>query len=182
MKQGGSRNNGAATSAIQYTYDGSLVTDVAWTGPVAGTVDAAYDNFFRVNTLSVNGANPVSFTYDNDGLLVQAGDLALARDTLNGKLTGTTIGNVSDSWNYDDFGGVQSYGASANGNTLYSMTFTRDNAGRIATKTETIGGVTSVYNYTYDPARGWLTDVSSNGVPVSHYDYDDNGNRLDAIP
>jgi RHS repeat-associated protein len=169
------------TSVIHYTYDGSLVTGVAWTGPVTGSVNAGYDNFFRVNSLSVNGANPVAFGYDDDGLLIQAGDLTLARDTLNGRLTGTTIGHVSDNWTYNGFGEAQGYTASANGNTVFFASFARDNAGRIVTRTETIGGVTSTYTYTYDPARGWLTDVTSNGVPVAHYDYDDNGNRTHAL-
>lgn len=133
----------------------SLLCQFLSRGKVARGVDVGYDNFFRVKSLSVNGANPVSFGYDDDGLLVQAGDLTLARDSLNGRLTGTTLGNVSDSWTYNGFGEAQNYSASAGNVALYSVNFTRDNAGRITTKTETIGGVTSIYSYTYDPARGW---------------------------
>jgi len=39
----------------------------------------------------------------------------------------------------------------------------------------------AIYAFTYDPARGWLTDVTSNGVAVAHYDYDDNGNRTHVL-
>jgi YD repeat-containing protein len=166
------------TSALHYAYDGSLVTGVAWSGAVAGSVNAGYDNFFRVNALAVNGTDAVSFGYDDDGLLTQAGDLTLVRDLQNGRLTGTTLGNVNDAWTYTGFGEAQTYTAIANGSLAFFAAFARDNAGRITTKTETIGGVTSVYDYTYDANRGWLTDVSSNGVAVSHYTYDDNGNRL----
>jgi len=88
---------------------------------------------------------------------------------------------VSDTWTYTGFGEAQGYVAAAGSTALYALSFTRDNAGRISTKTETLGGVTSVYAYTYDAARGWLTDVSSNGLPTAHYDYDDNGNRTDAL-
>jgi RHS repeat-associated protein len=112
---------------------------------------------------------------------VSAGDLALTRDTQNGRLTGSTLNTVNDSWNYTGFGEAQSYVAAAASTALYAMSFTRDHAGRITTKTETLGGVTSVYTYTYDAARGWLTDVSSNGLPTAHYDYDDNGNRTGAL-
>jgi len=70
------------TSTIHYDYDGSLVTGMTWSGPVTGSVTASYDNFFRVNSLSVNDVNPVNFSYDDDGLLVQAGALTLARDPL----------------------------------------------------------------------------------------------------
>ncbi|MDE3067536.1 MAG: DNRLRE domain-containing protein [Verrucomicrobiota bacterium] len=164
------------TGAIHYDYDGSLVTGVTWSGPVAGSVNATYDNFLRVSALSVNGANPVSFGYDDDGLLTQAGGLILARDAQNGRLTGTTLGEVNDSWTYNGFGEAQSYTARVGGDTLYAVSVIRDSGGRITTRTETIGGATSEYGYLYDPDRGWLTDVSSNGVPVAHYDYDDNGN------
>jgi len=85
---------------------------------------------------------------------------------------------VNDSWTYNGFGEPASYTVRCGASELYAVSFTRDNAGRIVTKTETIGGVVSTYNYTYDPARGWLTDVISNGVHVVHYQYDDNGNRL----
>jgi RHS repeat-associated protein len=121
------------------------------------------------------------FAYDADGLLVSAGDLALTRDAQNGRLTGSTLNTVNDSWNYTGFGEVQSYVTAAGSTALYAMSFTRDHAGRITTKTETLGGVTSIYTYTYDAARGWLTDVSSNGLHTAHYDYDDNGNRTGAL-
>lgn len=166
------------TNALTYAYDGSLVTGVTWTGPVAGSVNAGYDNFFRVNALAVNGVNPVSFAYDADGLLLQAGALTLARDLQNGRLTGTVIASVNDAWTYTGFGEPATYTATAGGTTLYAFDFARDNAGRITNKLEAIGGVVSSYDYTYDSARGWLTDVSIDGVPSAHYDYDDNGNRL----
>lgn len=56
---------------------------------------------------------------------------------------------------------------------------TRDALGRLTQKTETIGGVTDVYNYAYDTA-GQLTDVTKNSNSVESYGYDDNGNRISA--
>src|SRR5207249_6719319 len=55
--------------------------------------------------------------------------------------------------------------------------YTRDKLGRISQKTETIGGVTDTFVYTYDTA-GRLTDVMKNGATAAHYTYDSNGNRL----
>lgn len=46
------------------------------------------------------------------------------------------------------------------------------------TKTETVNGETHTYRYVYDPNTDELTDVYKDGVSVSHYDYDDNGNRV----
>ncbi len=62
---------------------------------------------------------------------------------------------------------------------IRSMTvqFVRDKLGRITQKTETIGGVTSTYGYTYD-STGRLTAVTLNGAPYSSYTYDSNSNRL----
>jgi RHS repeat-associated protein len=57
------------------------------------------------------------------------------------------------------------------------VTYTRDKLGRITQKTETIGGSTNTFVYTYDTA-GRLTDVNLNGATAAHYTYDSNGNRL----
>ncbi|NOT56586.1 MAG: RHS repeat protein [Deltaproteobacteria bacterium] len=43
--------------------------------------------------------------------------------------------------------------------------------------TSQVQGVTDTYGYTYDLA-GWLTEVKLNGVTLTTYDYDSNGNRL----
>jgi RHS repeat-associated protein len=96
-------------------------------------------------------------------------------------LTATTLGAVSDAWTYTGFGEAESY-AAYTGNTLaYFAYFARDNAGRITNKVEIIGGATNTFDYMYEPARGWLTDVAINGVPTAHYEYDENGNRADVL-
>lgn len=47
----------------------------------------------------VNGT-PAAFDYDDDGLLTDAGDLALARDASNGLVTGTTQATATGSRDY----------------------------------------------------------------------------------
>ncbi len=136
-----------------------------------------YDNNFRVTSRSINGANTINFGYDNDSLLTQAGALTLSRNSQNGLLTGTTLGNVTDSWGYNNFAEPTSYSASVSGSAVFSQTFTRDKLGRITTKTETIQGVTDTYAYGYD-AAGRLETVTKNGSLISQYTYDANGNRL----
>ena len=58
---GAGRPSDVSFSAADYTsaihYDGSQVTGVSWRGPVAGSVTTTYDDFFRVNWLSVNCAD-----------------------------------------------------------------------------------------------------------------------------
>ncbi len=63
--------------------------------------------------------------------------------------------------------------------TYDSVTAPRDTLGRITRKTETLEGVTTAYDYTYDP-RGRLESVTENGSVTAEYTYDDNGNRTTA--
>ena len=76
----------------------------------------------------------------------QSRSLTLSRNPQNGLLTGTTLGNVTDSWTYNNFAEPTSYTASVSGTPVYSTTFTRDKLGRITSKSETIQGVTDNYS------------------------------------
>ncbi len=175
------RLSDAAAGTLDFTYDGALPTSAKWTGPVSGTVSRTYDTDFRVATESVNGAQVASYGYDADSLLTSAGALTIARAPATGLVSGTTLGSMTDSHTYNAFGEEQSYAASYGATTLYSVDYgTRDGLGRIAHKTETIQGVTHVYDYSYD-AVGRLTNVSRDTVQTSHYTYDANGNRLSAL-
>jgi len=160
---------------LAYTFDGSLPTGTTWTGPVTGTVTRGYDNDMRVASVAVNGAS-IAFSYDNDGLLGQAGALTLSRSAQNGLLTGTTLGNVTDARSYNGFGELTHYSAAYNATTIFDQQFTRDKLGRITQTVETVGGVTDTYAYTYDLV-GRLTAVAKNGSTTATYTYDPNGNR-----
>jgi RHS repeat-associated protein len=165
---------------LAYTFDGGLLTSTVFSGTVAGTVGRTYDSSFRVVSLSVNGANPVSFAYDADGALTQAGGFSLTRNLQHGRLSGTMLGVVTDAFTYNGFGELSSFAASTSGIPQLNVQYTRDALGRIITQAETLGGVTDTYAYTYDPA-GRLTSVQKNGLSVEGYTYDANGNRLSAI-
>ncbi len=162
---------------LSYTYDGSLLTGTTWTGPVAGSVTRTYDTDFRVATESVNGSNTITLQYDPDSLLTGAGALALTRHPQHGLLTGTTLGGVSDSFDYSTFGELSTYQARYSGTPIWDAQYTRDVLGRITQKLETIGGTTTTTVYGYDQA-GRLTDVTVDGTLTAHYEYDGNGNRL----
>ncbi|MDH5644102.1 MAG: RHS repeat-associated core domain-containing protein [Gemmatimonadota bacterium] len=142
-----------------------------------------FDNNFWVTSESVNGG-AINFTYDNDGRLKSAGDLTITRNGQNGFLTGTALVNASvaivDSYVYSTFGETASYNAKVGGAAVFDVQYTRDDIGRIVTKTETVGGTTTVYEYGYDVA-GRLVSVKEDGVVVSTYDYDANGNRITAV-
>jgi RHS repeat-associated protein len=167
----------APGSTLSYSYDGSLLKQTTWAGTVAGNVSRNYDNNFRITNQSVNGGNTINFGYDNDSLLTSAGVETITRSTQNGLITGSTLGVVADLRSYSTFGEISSYTANVSGSPVFSTTFTRDKLGRITQKLETISGVTTTLDYTYDPA-GRLTQVQKNGAVAEAYTYDSNGNRL----
>jgi RHS repeat-associated protein len=166
----------APNEALAFGYDSALLKSVTWSGAVAGSVSSTFDNNFRQTSESVNGGNTVNFQYDNDGLLISAGALALSYDPQNDLLTGTSLGGVTDVVGYNMFGEAISYQASYNGGSLFQQDDTRDDLGRIIHRAETVGGITQTYDYGYDPA-GRLTQVKRDGTVVSQYAYDANGNR-----
>ena len=127
---------------LTFGFDGSLMTSQNWTGSVSGTVGYVFDNNIRVIEERVNGTSNVSFTYDNDGLLITAGGLNLQRNAQTGLTVGTQIGGVNDTRGYNLFGELGSYSSSYSGSPLYNTQYTYDKAGRIVEKTETIDGAT----------------------------------------
>ena len=112
-----------------------------------------------------------------DGLLTQAGLMSMGRNSTSGFLTGTTLGNVTTSLGYNNFGELVNDSAKYNGTRYLEHGYTYDKVGRILTRSVVNQSTTDQYGYTYDKA-GRLVDVSKNGVAFSHYEYDANGNRL----
>ena len=94
---------------------------------------------------------------------------------------GITLGSTSETLSYNTFGELARQSAAFSSSPLVDITYDdssvhRDALGRIVQKTETVLGVTKVYQYTYDTLRR-LTDITINGVLDEHFDYDQNGNR-----
>ena len=143
---------------------------------MSGNLTRTFDTDFRVAGESVDGGAPVSYSYDPDSLLVGAGALSVVRDAQNGRVTGTTAGNVTDAYTYSAFGEVASYEAGIGATGLLQFAYGRDALGRIASKVETDASGTHVFNYTYDDVAR-LTQVTEDGTVVEGYGYDLNGNR-----
>ena len=174
---------------LSFTYDGSLLLSSTWGGtfPITGSITWTYDTDFRITSSSVNGANTITFGYDNDSLVTSAGAETLQYDSedpanpgtflTNGFLRSTTLGVVTDSYQYNSFGEVSNYTAQISAVDQFATGFTRDKLGRITQKTETIQGVTHTFDYTYNTA-GYLVEVKRDGIVQDTYTYDLNGNRL----
>ena len=165
--------------ALWLDYDAELPVRYTWEGYVNGAVQREYGNFFRIasETVVAGTSEPrrIRYEYDRSGLLTKSGSLSLRRDTQHGLVRETELGNVVDSYIYNDFGEVVGYSAWL-GSDHYTYQLTRDDLGRIVRKVESFGGIARTYEYGYD-ARGRLTDVSIDGVFAEGYEYDANGNR-----
>ncbi|MBK1717696.1 RHS repeat-associated core domain-containing protein, partial [Thiocystis violacea] len=162
---------------LTYNYHGALLTGTQWTGVVSGRVGYGYDNDFRVTSVSLNGTDPVTYGYDADSLLTKAGNLTLTRNAQNGLLTGTSLGQVSETYSYTGFGELSAYEATSGANALLTLGYTRDKLGRITQKQETRSMALHTFDYSYD-TTGRLIEVKHDGALQSSYVYDDNGNRL----
>ncbi len=179
-----------ADATLDFGYDGTLQTMETWSGAgiTTASVTRSYDDSLRVATLQVDSETPVQYTYDDDDLLVQAGNLFLDRDPDNGLLVGTTItegaGTVEDTYQYNGFGELEHYEASHNGSELLDFVYTRDGLGRIISITETKNTtgtpVVTETHYKYD-LLGRLYRVCPDEpctTVLSEYQYDSNGNRI----
>lgn len=166
---------GAAT--LRHRYDGALLLQTTWTGDVAGAVKRAYDPEFRLASLGVNAAPAIAFSYDGDSLLIKAGALTLSRDAATGRVKGTALGSVSETFTYNGFSEVIGYTSRAGTAPLFATSFKRDALGRITQNTETVLGKATVYDYAYD-AAGRLVTFKVGGAVRAQWQYDGNGNRI----
>jgi hypothetical protein len=176
------RLTGPGTSIIDLTYDGSLLKSTTWSGAVNGAVSWNYDTSFRTIAETVTpGGSTITYAHDNDNLVTCAtrgtctssDALQLHHDPVTGLLTHTIIGNLTETFTYNDKGELATQPANHNGSPVYEGTFhsttaPRDNLGRITRKVETVDGITRTDDYQYD-TRGRLLNVARNNTLVSSF-------------
>lgn len=133
---------------------------------------------FEIATEQVAGTAPVTFGYDADRLLTQAGALTIDRDVATGLVTGTTLGATTETFQHNTVGEPTRQTAQVNGSNVFDADIIRDNLGRITQRIETVDGITRVFEYAYDVA-GRLWQVFRNGTLAARYTYDSNGNRIE---
>jgi RHS repeat-associated protein len=162
---------------LSFEYEGVLLKRTIWTGEVNGSVERTYDESFRVKTLSVNGENPIEYTYDDDNLLVQVGEMTITRDPESGRELTTQLGNVTTARTYSSFGEPETYTAKFGETEIYFERLTYNKLGWITDLERRQNGWNENLHYEYDD-RGRLEEVWRDGNLESSYTFDDNSNRL----
>ncbi|MBU1188529.1 MAG: hypothetical protein KKC01_05810 [Gammaproteobacteria bacterium] len=157
-------------------WDGFLPVSSTVSGELNGQVSQNFDSDFFLISESVNG-NAISYDYDNDGLLIRAGNLNLSHENASGLLGSSTLGTVAETISYNAFAEPQNRQIQVNGSPILAFDYDRDKLGRIDTLTETLGGSEVALDYAYDLA-GRLVEVQQNGTAIETYAYDANSNRI----
>lgn len=171
---------GADGTVLTRDYDGPLLKKETWSGTLSGSVERTFDRWFRDSTEKVNGGSQVAFLYDDDGLLVGAGTMAVERRSSDGLITGTTAGVVTSELSYNSLGELTDLHYKVSGTTYFRQQLYRDGLGRIIRIGETVDGQSHSKVFRYD-AAGRLDSVAVDSTHVAAYRYDENqpgnGNR-----
>ncbi|MEO8177282.1 MAG: hypothetical protein ABI895_00480 [Deltaproteobacteria bacterium] len=148
---------------LSFTYDGPLTTSSAWSGAVSGAISWNYDSDFRVRSETVSAgttSQSAVFAYDADSLLVcaspttcspaSADALVIQNDFAQPRRNGSTLGIVSDHYDYNAYGELAGYSVLAGSTTIFSeimdtAAHPRDPLGRVAFEAEFNGSTTSAY-------------------------------------
>ncbi|MBK9517940.1 MAG: hypothetical protein IPO09_11390 [Anaeromyxobacter sp.] len=166
---------------LDLTFDGPLLLQQRWSGPVTGAVASAWDRDFALALETVNG-QAVDYGRDGDGFPVRAGPLALTWDP-SGLLAGTTAGLLETRAGHDAFGDLAWLEASAAASGLLSASYQRDPLGRVVQIDEVVEGLARSWALGYDAAgRLEAATLSEGAAPVASwsYLYDPAGNRVGA--
>jgi RHS repeat-associated protein len=164
------------TESIAYGYDGKLVTSETMTGTLNQSLAFSHNNDFEVSSF-IYADGTTDYSYDNDGLLTEAGSFTIIRNADNGLPESVSGGTLALSRTFNGYGEIESQSLALNSLNVASWSLVRDHNGRITDKTETVDGATSGYGYTYD-SMGRLLTVTKDSVPVEEYQYDLNGTRI----
>lgn len=130
---------------VAFTYDGSLLKTDTRTGLLNQTIGYGYNNDFRLTSLNYAGASQ-SFAFDNDGLMTSAGGYTITRNAQNGLPLTVSDGTLTTSRIFTSYGELDGTDYTLGGTSKYSYTLTRDLAGRITQKVQTLDGVTDTYD------------------------------------
>ncbi len=88
---------------LSYAYDGPLMLSETMSGLVSSEVSVTYDQNFWPTTEAVDGV-PITLAWDNDGLLLSAGEAVLNRHPQRGTIDAVLVGATAQEFTYSQFG------------------------------------------------------------------------------
>ena len=185
--------------ALDYQYDGELLTKATWSGPVKGAVAFEYNTDFRVTTetvTSTSGSSGYRFGFDADTLLTCASPtncVAPGADALkltyggantHGRLLGSALGTVKEALTYNTVGELATQTGAVGTTTVFSEVY--DSA--VVPRDALVAPSAKSKSSTAPPPLGttrmtWRggQNVQLNGGAYESYAYDGNGNRLTVV-
>jgi RHS repeat-associated protein len=172
-------NGGGTAEGLQMGYDGGLLTSSQWTGAAADGYTFQYDSNLQLAQTKATAdaaSATTAISHNEDGLLTHEGPFTMRRSGPDGAITEITGGPLAVEQGWDALGHLGSRTDTVNGSQAYKMVLTRDAAGRLTQKVETVAGTTHTYAYEYD-LDNRLVGVRCDGIQVEHYAYDVDGNR-----
>ena len=179
------------TSSLEEAVQGA-------TASVENTYGGYLRNSSKILSNTVDGISvTIPYLYQFGGAMTNAGDAVLNRDQKTGLLTGTALSGITSTVSYNGYGEIDMESYAGPGGSIVSFDYSgndvsRDGLGRIVRKSETYGGLSKTFAYTYDDADR-LTDVyvfdngSPNPAEWYEYEYDNdalpvgNGNRTEYV-
>ncbi len=164
-----SRPPRAAPRSDTFTYDGTLTT-------AAGEYTYGYADNTELESIQLAGAAKQGLVYDDDGFIAGYGPFTWERNGPLGDVSKITDEALALALSYDGLGQQRGRTLTVKGAKRYENTITRDDAGRISKRVETVNGTTKTYDYEYFP-DGELKSVKDGATVLESYTYDANGNR-----
>jgi RHS repeat-associated protein len=174
----------------RFSYYGPLPKSqsISLAGGEENSLEFGYNRDLRVKSFKIQAGNKggsnqtsseITYNYDDDGLLTQAGEATIGLDPATGSVVSSTLGKVKETYGYDqEYGELKMMALSFNEHDLYQETLTRDDLGRIINKKVFSAGKKPLeFSYSYNPA-GQLSSVHKDSELVSKYEYDFNGNPI----
>lgn len=169
---------------LEYSYVGKILKSVKTSGLVNHQVSFNFNPDASVSEVQVSGSdNVVSSTllnYDNDGLLIKAGNLNYVRNDF-GAISATSIGNLQSTNSFNNFGELTSSQSKYKNQILADFKYSRDKFARVSLVNESLRGIngwlTNTKNqYEYDKLGRLVKAINNSRATI--YQYDGNGNRI----
>jgi RHS repeat-associated protein len=154
-----------------FTYAGDLTVGDSESGAVAATIATTFTSDLDVGSWSLDGAVS-TIAHDADRLVTGDGPWTVAADG-NGLQTSVVNGaDATDavSYEHDALGRLTARSVAVNGVVRQRLDVGYDAAGRVSTRTDTVGATAATRSYAHD-ADGRLTGVTGTGE-TSTYGYD----------